>query len=398
MLTPPRILHWTALMGGLSLSAAKGKAASVDPPSSEVVIRLEVVADPSCATREALIRKIASRSTQVRFVESGPVELVRAEFRWSNGRVLGLLNVEQPTGERGFRSIRATSCEEAIDALALVAAVMLDAALLLKSRQPLDSVSPSRNAEVQESIDASAESGSNRATAAEHARPVAPDRPAFRRTQPAPRRARPSARNEPIRPELEPESMPGRSKDDPRDAGLAMASKGSLSASFGVAPLAYWGPAPKFLAGGAVYLGLKWQWSSLWAPSGRASLLHARRSILEPEHGSADFSVTGGMLELCPLAVGTTHLELRPCAMALGGVLVAKRSDTEGSQAQLRPWMTLGGSVLLLAFASELVEIFGNAGIGGALVQDRFLFGPYAFYRVPSMAFSTSIGIGLRFP
>src|SRR5690606_33452171 len=100
--------------------------ANAAAPAS-VEVRLELAEGSACATRDELIAKIARRSDRIRFVDSGAARLLRAEFeRHGEGAILARLRVVQPNGRRATRELQAGSCEEAADALALVAAVTLD--------------------------------------------------------------------------------------------------------------------------------------------------------------------------------------------------------------------------------------------------------------------------------
>lgn len=134
------------------------------------------------------------------------------------------------------------------------------------------------------------------------------------------------------------------------------------------------------------------------SPSLRISALHVWRGGFDSQFGSADFALSGGKLELCPLALSSALLELRPCALVNAGVLSAEGSETESARTERRPWAAVGGSAILEARVSERLAIWGTGGLARTLVRDRFEFSPEVFHRVPIIAFHAGIGAGLRFP
>lgn len=368
-------------------SYAQGRQTSAAPA---VTVRLDVVANPQCATALVLERKIARRSDRIRFAKSGPVKVVRAEFRQTQRSVLGLLTVEQPTGKRASRSIRAGSCEEAVEALALVATVMLDPSSFSLAPELLEPTEEQGGTPGEEE---ETTSGPLEAGTTEPGTGPAPAESATEATgtpKPSPKRSESKPRPEPPEP------------DEPDDVSSSLPpfhdADGSLAVSAGVAAIGNWGPTPSILPGAAVYAAVKWQRPSLWAPAARATFLHARRGEFQSQFGTAHFALTGAMLELCPLALVAGRLELRPCAMSTVGVLFAEGSATENATSELRPWWVLGGSATLIAYLTELVELSAQAAAGGALVRDRFQFRPSIFYEVPELAISAAIGLGVRFP
>ena len=120
----------------LGLVAVTSSAFGADQP--EVRARLDLVAPADCATRSELERRVASRSDRIRFVGAGePVRALTGEIKPIDDQAFqATLTVVEPDGRRSVRRVLTHSCEEALDALALVVAVTLDPSSAFKEPTP----------------------------------------------------------------------------------------------------------------------------------------------------------------------------------------------------------------------------------------------------------------------
>jgi hypothetical protein len=115
------------------LSAAAAPEQAELPPA-----HLEVVAPPSCATFEELEARVIQRSTRIRFSrEPGAGLALRvAIVSQPTGAVTATLQIAGADGSRAERRLGTASCGEALDALALMIAVLLEPHALA-ARSPL---------------------------------------------------------------------------------------------------------------------------------------------------------------------------------------------------------------------------------------------------------------------
>jgi hypothetical protein len=106
-----------------SVSAAAAPEQPEPPPA-----HLAVVAPPGCATFEELEARVAQRSALIRFSrEPGAGLALRvAIVSQPTGTVIATLQIAGADGSRAERRLGAASCGEALDALALMIAVLLE--------------------------------------------------------------------------------------------------------------------------------------------------------------------------------------------------------------------------------------------------------------------------------
>jgi hypothetical protein len=343
-------------------------SAGASEPSTAVEVQLELRAGPECASEAALKRRILVRSERVRFVdlESPRTRRVRASLEpGREGAVIARLSVQRPSGGAAERVLRAGSCADALEALALVAAVTLDPLARTDADAEL-----ARSSEAERDV---------------HTRPDAETPP-----------ARPAVAPEPPRDEV----IGGE-----REALTAAARfESGLVPSVGLVGAAVWGPAPGGLPGAGLYFDLMALdprpdgAPAIGSPSARATLVRVARGGFDAEYGTAAFTLTALALELCPIALGAGAFVLRPCPTLSVGFLSASGSRTEAGRSDVRPWWVVGLAALGTARLSDRVELVAGGAAGRPLVRDRFQFHPAVFHEVPELAFSANAGLGLRFP
>jgi hypothetical protein len=76
-------------------------------------------------------------------------------------------------------------------------------------------------------------------------------------------------------------------------------------------------------------------------------------------------------------------------------MLYAWGSETTNLQQRTRPYGALGGSALLLAHASQAVDIVADLAVGATLLRDSFGFEEDQPWQTPGLYLSS--GIGARF-
>ena len=327
-----------------SFGVAPAGAQTVDA-AGPALARLEVVAEPGCATGEDLVARVGARSARIRLSEAavaGP--RLRAEISpRRSGGVSAILTVG---GEGGTsRRLNAATCDEAVDALAVMIVVLLDPAAVL-------------------------------------AAPAA---------APAPAIAAPSAAKI---------AAPAPRPDTPRSAAPPAARW-----RFGVGAAAHGtsGPAPRWMGGIALDLRLgrtrdvgRSTWS--WTPMVRIALMHDRLDDSAAAGGHASFVLDGVELDLCPLAFSAGRLSGAGCGMALASHLAARGFDTFAPEAHAPFLGALGAAVLLGFRLVRHVELQATLAAGPPLERDAFAFRPAVFFRVAPVILTGGAGLGLTFP
>jgi hypothetical protein len=341
MLASPRLRldrprRHSVAFAALVLAIARAGAVAAQPAPA---VTLELATEPGCATRDDLIARVAARSARIQFLEPGASApaLKALIVPDAHGAVAAVLDVVEPDGRRFTRRLRATSCAEATDALALVIAVTLDPVFA--------------------------------AQAARANLPPAPPPPA----PPAP----PPVIEHPPPP---PPAPPVRR--------AALAAGGAVLA----------GPAPRAMPGLAIQGLAALDRASVWSPALLLTAVHAWRGGLVERGGTADFTLDAVTLDACGLRAHVPWLEARACAQGLVGRLSARGTDTFSPQAVTRPVASLGGAALVAVPLGGLLEVRGRFGAGATLVRDAFAFTPTVFYRAASVTLVAELGLGLRFP
>jgi hypothetical protein len=112
------------VLGSARVAAAADAREPAEPPTA----RLEVVAPPGCATTEDLEARVTQRSARIRFSPDSTAGFaLRVEIvAEPSGAVAATLEVSGPDRSRAVRHLGAATCSEALDALALMIAVLLD--------------------------------------------------------------------------------------------------------------------------------------------------------------------------------------------------------------------------------------------------------------------------------
>jgi hypothetical protein len=279
----------------------------------------------------------------------------------------------------------ARNCEEALDALALIAAISLDP---LASTEPVPEEEPLPPAE-EGMAGASGGGEKTGASAAQAPGSLGKAEPG------SPKEAvvtKPGEDDEAE--EGDPETGTEESQPEPVPA---MAAGVTPSVILGLLGGVLFGPAPELMPGASAFLILDWEDVELWTPALRLSVARHLRQGLSESGGTAEFSLNQLAVEACAFSLRSGGFSLRPCLLVLGGQLHAEGSDTEAAASETRPWWALGASALLFFKTSEQLLVVARFGGGYPLVRDTFQFKPEAFHHVPPITLEASLGVGFRF-
>lgn len=134
-----------------------------------------------------------------------------------------------------------------------------------------------------------------------------------------------------------------------------------------------------------------------WSPALVLGVFHGWRTGVEEQGATASFMLDAASLDLCPLRLRSSVVEVRPRASALGGRLSARGTKTRNAAGDSsRPFWVLGGAALLTADFGGFIEPFARVAVGGNIVQDSFTFTPIRFHTVPAVTVAASLGFGVR--
>jgi hypothetical protein len=178
-----------------------------------------------------------------------------------------------------------------------------------------------------------------------------------------------------------------------------------LAFASGVAAQLLGGAGPETLIGAQLWVRARWERGSALSPEIGLSIAHQRRDRFDDGAGQADFALTSGGLDVCPVRLGSAAWHVQPCAAAALGRLDSEGHATFFARGETRPWATLGGNVQLVARLA-LLEIRGSFGVARPLVRDSFRFGPSCagasceadiFHRVEPAVWLAALGAGVNF-
>jgi hypothetical protein len=376
------------LGAALLLVSSAGVAQEPSPqvtPSKDTVVALEFIGPRGCGSESQFKASVATRSERIQFGSSSEdSRSVRVELsRRAGGVVLATLTLIQSNGRRSARKIEASSCDEAVDAIALVTAVTLDPLGVSLSATPSHANNEGKGG-------AGGASGSGGTSGAAGTSSGANGGES---TKAGPSSGDAGSAGTAGR-------VPGLYTDPfaaSGEGGTPWFGPGNVTWIAGAAFLGTWGAAPSVLPGAAVFVSVSNERNSVLSPALRMRLSHSARGGFEEPGGTASFRVDVATLELCPFRLGSESVHLRPCGFVTGGVLGASGEETTEAQDHNRPWGAAGGT---LAFAVRPIEqlsleCFGS--IGRPFVRDSFQFDPTVFHEVWSMIPSVGLGTGFIF-
>jgi hypothetical protein len=336
------------LVALLAAGSAKGQSAEepAATPLSIVTAALELAAPEGCGSEAELSTSITRRSDRIRIDPTSDRRL-RIEIRTDGALTRVTLSLTQPTGRRSTRSLKASSCDEALEAAALVAAVSLDPAA---------------------------------STALE---PPPEEKP---REEPKPEPA-PITKPPPI-------VEPPRSAPPPRSARW----------TFGVVALgeAHWAPAPEAMLGPGLVLHGSFEILSVLAPTVRVggSLALWARRVSSDDPGLVRFRLQAFTGELCPVRLGLPTLGVLPCGFWMEGRIWAAGRRFPVTHEHDRPFRAYGGSLVAWYRPVFPFEIQATVRLGATHWRDgSYLSEPFQYiHRVGPIFRAFALGAGVTFP
>ncbi|MEP7052935.1 MAG: hypothetical protein ABJB12_21395 [Pseudomonadota bacterium] len=299
---------------------------------------LQYQAPADCPGAADFQRSVQRRSARIQFVAEGSHDrALTITIQASGPATVGELRLVESNGSARQRSVRFSSCSEAVEGLALIATVSLDPQMLFE------------------------------APATE---PPAPPPAASAGTSP-----------------------PAAHVEAPR-ASTRIKNSATVKASLGAQAEAYLHAVPESAVGGGLYFDLTFQPEARVSTLLRAALSHAERRGISEGSGEASFALTVATLSVCPWRLGGALLELRPCAWAGAGALRAWSRQTTKPQAHTSQYWAGGGSALAFVRLGKFSEIALDVGVGVPALRDTFVFEGRQFWKTPAVYLSA--GLGLR--
>ena len=336
-----------ALCALLSLIAVAAAAQETAPPSARGALSVE--APEHCATRDAIVARVAERSQRIELVNEDPLVLRAVVQESTRNLVSAELHVTWPDGRTSLRRLNAPSCAEALDALALLITLTLD---------PSAALTP---AEVEE-------------------KPVIAEAP-------------PATENE--SPESAPQPQAGpepESEPSPTSEPFALSH-----VAFGLAAHGALGVAPHAMPGIGASALIAFRGHGLWTPLLQVRVTHAWASATEAA-GTADFQLDRADLVACVIGLRSEVLAARACIAGAIGRLQASGSETYDPNNHARLWLSAGGELLLSVELFGPLQLQAGAGLAVPLRRDRFAFAPRVFHRVAAAVPYGHLGLAVRFP
>ena len=346
--------------------AQQASEAPAPVAQEDIPVSLALSGPPGCGSESDLAGRIAWRTNRVRFVPVGASERhLDVTLELAERAATATLELTLPNGRRATRVLRAATCDEAVDAAALVAAVTLD---------PTASTSPTTPPPDAGAPDRAATGG----TGGTDAGPT------------------------PITPPPEPQG----------GSGGADTARCELSAALAVPAAIIAGPAPSPLYGvGFSAMGV-WNRDSVISPAVRLSFFHFFGQEFDEIGGTAYFSLSELALDLCPFRIGNDVVGFFACGSFTAGTLNAEGRQTNDASSEKLPWLVAGGTLLLELRPIEFleVELFGT--LGPPLIRDSFQFGcpqsatngaeasgcnPNLFHEVPRVSAQGGFALGVFF-
>lgn len=326
-------------------SAAGQSAEEAAPPGlPTVTAALELVAPEGCGSEAELGTSITRRSDRIR-IDPASDRRLRITIRTDGALTRVDLSLTQPTGRRSSRTLKASSCDEALEAAALVAAVSLDPAAST-ALEPLEEDKPPPP----------------------EPKPAAPPPPVTKPPLPPP----------PV--ERAPRFWLG---------ALVLGE-------------AHWSPAPEAMLGPALVVHGGYEIVSVLAPALRvkASLGYWARRVAADDPGVVRFTLKTVTGELCPVRLGVPKVGVQPCGFLMGGSIWSAGRKFPVAHEYDRPWLSGGGSLVAWVRPVVPLELQVGVEVGANRYRHRaFLTEPFQYiHRVGRVYRSVSVGAGVTFP
>jgi hypothetical protein len=328
----------------LALTAVcAGKPAYAEQAPEPEATRFQFRAPQGCSSAEDFSARVKRRSARIKLVaDASARRSLVVEIQAAGGALRGTVTVVEADGSTRTRHLKAATCEEAVEALSLIATVTLDPDALLGEPPP----------ELPE-------------------QPPPPPPPTKPPVEPKPRQP--------------PPVPPPRSETYRVSFGLAGALLVQVT------------PEPAF--GATASAALELNPGAALAPFFRLSVTHAQRRGLVQPAGDAAFAFTLPTLDVCPVRIGPRAFGVRPGAFGSLGVLKVWGSGTRLHEETHSRTYGAAGALLWAGWrVSEVVEIVADGRAGLPFWRDEFAFDGATFFKTPTPVFSFGVGAAGGFP
>jgi len=366
-------LLFVFLLWSPARAIAEHQSATAGPP-----VFIELVSPNGCGSSHELARRVAHRSDRVRITSSAEGAVVaRAEIRTIGpGAVEATLTMIEPSGKRWSRLVRSATCEEALDAIALVLAVAFSPELSPVPEPVPEPTPPPQRRPIEP-------------------RPPKPP-PDERRSPPVTAPPEPTPPPEPP-PPVEPAPPPRPVVDRPSEPKVVPPPPDSAMGWAGATASLLWGAAPKVMPGVSVFGTLRWNRDSVISPAVQIRASHFWMLGYAAPGGVANFNLDSGTVLLCPVWLQEHRVSVQLCATGEVGRLSARGTETIRGTTRARPYAALGASAAVDIDFGYGIAFTSFANGGAPLVRDSFQFRPAVFYEVPVLVLTAGAGVALRF-
>jgi hypothetical protein len=331
------------------LALLAGPRSSYGDDAGSEAIRIEFEAPAQCSDENAFVSQLRARTQRAHIVTAGEQErrafhlTITASGDAYDGRLL------IRSGDRqASREVTGATCDEVLNALALVAALAIDP----------------------------------HASTADIAPASAPG--------PAPEPAPPPT----------PPPTPVASEPKPPAPEKTSREEGTWRVAVGATGGARAGSLPSLSPDGAVFAALSKD-RGAFAPEIRLAYVQALSQTLAPGAGTVAFDFGTARLEACPVRVRWKDVSVIPCATLEVGSTSASAAGVENPESTHRGWYA-GGAVARVEWeVTKRVVLEASADVLVPFRHDRFYFGPdnLTVYETPSLGAAASLGVAfVAFP
>jgi hypothetical protein len=303
-------------------------------------IRLSYTASDGCPSRDAFLERLRARTTRFReAIEGEAARVFTADLVFGANASRGKLTVRARDGSSTTRELKAPSCEQVGEALALIVAIAIDPQALVEVAPPRSEPEP----------------------------PPVPSPPPDAARPPDVRRSEPMVR--------------------------------TVRGAFGLRWDEVSGVTPILRPVLRPFFEIISDRPGAFVPGLRVSFAWTRNARVGTAYGEADFSWYAGRIEACPFRLGSVAVSLSSCVTFDAGALRVVGQDATASTARTRPWVSTGlnarGSARVWRFVFVEVEV----GAAAPWFKDRWVFADgSAIQAAPPITAWMGAGLGCRFP
>ena len=337
-------------------------------------LRLEYRAFSGCDDAAQFLAALRARAPRVRL--ASPDEVARSftvEITSGTANTRARLTIREPGGAKTVRELVAKDCREAVDGIALVAALAVDP-------QALAAQNAAPGAKNDTAVGETDKSEPEKSRAPQSAEPE--------------RAASASAMNS----ATSNASAERVAMTPPSDERATLAVRSSFEWAASVAMAARSGLSPGWLFGGRLGVALESR-AALFSPSLRLWGEYAPRATFAVQGGNVAFSYAGATLEICPVNVRIGEgLRARPCLLGDLGVVHAAGLDVPNARSADRLRIAFGAQARFEWMLTRRIGIDLDFGCTFPIRRDRYRFDPLLVYTPQAVGVTASAGVSLHFP